>query len=48
MRPMLSNTGGKRFIYYIDRKTLNDKNFVKLRERHPKGFMIVAAISYND
>ena len=43
----LSDTGGKRSIYYVDRNKVNEKNFVKFRERHPKGFMIVAAVSYN-
>ena len=42
----MDNTGGQRSIYYVRRGKMNDKNFVKFRESHPKGFMIVAAICY--
>ncbi len=43
----MSNTGGKRNIYYKKRDSIDDKSWVKVRERHPNGFMIVGAVSYN-
>jgi hypothetical protein len=43
----MSNTGGQRGIYYVRRGQMDDKNFTKVRERHPQGFMIAAAVSYS-
>lgn len=42
----MDNTGGKRGIYYIRKGQMDDKQFGKVMERHPKGFMIAAAVSY--